>query len=104
MASDKCVEKLVKELGKTAASSLVFGRKISGVNAWKILDMIRSIGRVLYEDEEIDEHECYIIIISLCEKLYYVLYKREKETIAFISNEWRHVEKALTEYRECVKA
>jgi len=97
---------LGEEFGIELASRLARGESVEGVLAWRILEYLKKWGRVVYEDEEVDERECYIVVVAVSGLAVYALVKSGGVTRAYLAGiEGKNsvVEKALSIYRECVE-
>ncbi len=99
------LNKLEKEFGHGIVDRLRRGEPITGAKAWGLYEYLRGIGgRIIYEDEEVDDRECYIVFMKLIDNLFFALVKNGNKTKAYILEHLseKQVEKILDIYNRCL--
>jgi len=93
-----------REFGSTVVDELTRGRPVKGVIAWRIFDFLLKFGGLVYEDEEINERECYVAIINVRNAALYAIVKSGEITRAYLIRPVDRVviEKIIEEYKRCV--
>jgi hypothetical protein len=107
MSSENIALTLIKLLGPEKASHLLMGEPIEGIDAWRLLDYIRS--RYSYEDlYEDEENECYIVVVRFSNKYIYVLLKNKNTSKGYLleilmpSDIEETIRLARREYEKCI--
>uniref|UniRef100_A0A7C4H993 Uncharacterized protein n=1 Tax=Staphylothermus marinus TaxID=2280 RepID=A0A7C4H993_STAMA len=107
MSVDKnTLNRLLKEFDQSIVEEILEKGYVTGYSAWRLYDFLKKYSkRVLYEDEEIDEHECYIVLLELITNQYYLLLKINSDVNGFILDEFdkEFFERVMEKFRECVK-
>jgi len=91
-------------LGSEAVEAVLRGEPVRDSDAWLILDhILREKHRVLYEDEEVNEHECYIIVVELPRRILYILLKINSKSYGYFTYGWKKelFNTLYEKYREC---
>ncbi|WP_448579093.1 hypothetical protein [Thermosphaera sp.] len=89
------------EIGVEEASVLRFGEPVEGELAWRIRDLLvsRHDYQVLFENEEVDENECYSFAILIESRYLFYLIKTNDKSIAYLreydEREWEKIENTL---------
>ena len=98
------VDTIGKKYGSNLADKLLRGEPIHGVIAWELYEFLRKRGRIVYEDEEVDERECYVVFLEINSQAYYVLFKNNNKTTAYLMKDLRRdfVEKILEKFNKCM--
>lgn len=102
---DSLFNGLKKKFGKRVIEKLRSGEPVTGVKAWQIYEYLRQHGaRIIYEDEEINDRECYIVFMRINKEQYYMLVKNRDKTKAYITDKLdkEQVEKILNIYNKCI--
>ncbi len=97
--------KLEKEFGHSTVDKLKRGEPITGAKAWSLYEYLRRMGgKIVYEDEEVDDRECYIVFMRLSDNLFFTLVKNGNKTKAYILEHLseKQVEKILDIYNRCL--
>ncbi len=77
-----------------------------GREAWiKLEEYRRKASRTIYEDEEVNSSECYIIILEIMDHGFYYLVKLDDDIKGYFSKKLdkRLIDRLLSEYRKCIE-
>jgi len=80
-------------------------KEIVDQEAWMILELLRRKGGVLvYEDEDVDDSECYIVVISYLDRIYYIMVKTGGHSVGLLLSRYdeKIFNKMLSIYESCV--
>lgn len=104
MLVDKVFVILKELVGEKNSRELIRGKPLSGNRAWIVLDKLLSKRRssVLYEDEEINDNECYVIVVRVFGDYVYVLSKfnnRSRGYLLKITDEL--IDRVIEDFKKC---
>ncbi|MGB9827675.1 hypothetical protein IMZ38_03285 [Thermosphaera chiliense] len=89
------------KIGVEEASILRLGEPVEGEVAWKIRDLLvrKHDYQVLYENEEVEEDECYSFAILIESRYLFYLIKTNDKSVAYlkeyVEKEWERIENIL---------
>jgi len=80
-------------------------KEIVDQEAWMVLELLRRKGGVLvYEDEDVDDRECYIVVVSYLDRIYYYMVKTGKHSVGLLLSRYDEemFKKLLSMYESCI--
>ncbi len=97
-----------EQIDSKVADRLKRGEYIKGSIAWRVYDLFRRYGaKIVYEDEEVDDVECYIVILNTgIGDNYYTLLKIGGKTWGYLTRGLTRdfVEKIIDKYSRCIES
>lgn len=107
MSIDKnTLNKLLKDFDQSVVNELIDKGYVTGYSAWRLYDFLKKYSkRLVHEDEELDERECYIAILELVTEQYFLILKTNSDIYGYVIDKLDRdfINELMIKYRECIK-
>ncbi len=85
MRKESLLRKIVREFGAEKSSTLFSGEPLENEDAWRLLELVKQYEyETLYEDEECEMPDCYIIVMRILDNFVFVLSKERNRSKAYL--------------------